>query len=393
MLQQENPDLRGKPVGVIKDKGRTCIIAASKEAKKLGVKTGCNVKEAKILAPHIILVPAEFDIYLDATKKLKKIFENITPDAEIFSLDEAFIPLKTLKYIYPNPHKLAIKTKLTIKEVLGEWITCNIGIAKNRLLAKIASEIAPKDSIFEINEQNEEEILKTVNFSDVCGVGFKLEARLKELGVEHPYQIRTIPTDLLETKFGLFLAEALIQIGRGEGSYILDRSSAAHMKSVSRTITLFKLCGNETQIKSVLYNLAEEVTYKVRRMDMAGRQVGFFLQGEEKTISAHRTLKQYIRHTNEMVEIIEDLYKNRKRTFRVIKFGVFLSYLKPLKEVPPTLFSEWYKNEKLYKSLDAISQKYGLFTVRSGLLTQVKDIIRPEVTGYLGDKKYQFMEE
>ncbi|MCD8526685.1 hypothetical protein LRY65_00525, partial [Candidatus Woesebacteria bacterium] len=72
LLQQENPALRGRPVGILKDVGRTCVIAASKEAKKLGVGTGTSAYEAKRLAPEIVFLPAEFARYLDATKRLKK---------------------------------------------------------------------------------------------------------------------------------------------------------------------------------------------------------------------------------------------------------------------------------------------------------------------------------
>lgn len=393
VLQQENPKLRGKPVGVTKGIGRGCVIAASKEAKKLGVKTGCHVREARKLAPNIIFVTAEFDFYWDCTKRLKKIFENITPDAEIFSLDEAFIPLDNCKYLYPDPYKLALKVQETIKKELGEWVTCNVGISYNRLLAKMASEIAPKGTILEINETNRDEILKRVTFSDVCGVGYRLEERLKPFGVTHPYEINSLSDEVLEKNFGTFMAQGLRRIGRGEDSYILDRTENEHMKSVGRTITGYKLCNTETEIKRILYNLMEEVTYKVRKMDMAGRHVSIFLTGEDKSWHKHKTLKYHIRHTNEMFEILYNgFYKNWKRDFKIIRFGVGMSSLSLLSEMQPTLLPHWYKYDKLYKAMDSISDKYGLFTLHSALLTQ-KEIIRPEVTGYLGDKKFLFMEK
>ncbi|OGC50429.1 hypothetical protein A2716_04455 [candidate division WWE3 bacterium RIFCSPHIGHO2_01_FULL_40_23] len=408
LLQQENPFLRGKPVGVIKDVGRTCIIAASKEAKKYGVKTGSNVKEAKKLIPSIILIPAKFDLYLHCTKKLKQIFESITPDAEIFSLDEAFIPLDNCVYLYSDPYKLALNIQEKIKKELGEWVTCNIGIGENRLLAKTAGEIAPKGSILKIVDEinpadipkekgflimTKDELLKTAKFSDVCGIGFRLEERLKPFGVEHPYQINSLSDEVLEKYFGPFYSQALRRIGKGEESYILNRPENAHMKGVGRTITGYKLCSSEDAIKRVLYNLTEEVTYKVRKMDMAGRLIFVFLTGSngggEKSWHGHKTLKHYIRHTNEMFNILyHSLYKKWKRNFSVIRFGVGLSLLKPLKETPYPLLTEWYKNERLYKAMDKISDKFGLFTIRSGVLKE-EEIIRPEVTGFLGDKKYQ----
>lgn len=391
IMQQENPALRGKPVGIIKDVGRGCIIAASKEAKKLGVKTGCRVKDARLLAPKIILIPAEFDFYWNATKKLKSIFEAVTPDAEMFSLDEAFLPLHNCRYLYPDPHLLALKIQQTIKRELGEWVTCNVGISYNRLLAKMAGEISPKGSIFEITEANRDEILKTVEFKDVCGIGRRLEERLAAFGIQHPYEINYLTDEQLEKSFGPFLSKAIRKIGTGESSFILDRPDEnPHMKSVGRTITGYKLCNSEAEIKRVLYNLMDEVTFKVRRMEMAGRYVSVFLEGEDKVWHSHLTLKYYVRHTKDMFDLLYNgLYKKWRRNFKVIRFGVGLGMLKPLTEIQPTLFSDWYKNEKLYKALDSISEKYGLFSVHSGILIS-KEIIRPEVTGYLGDKKYQF---
>src|SRR4030042_5255014 len=86
--QQFNPRLVGKPVGVIKAPGRTCVIAASREAKKFGVRTGTTVWEAKVLCPQITLVPAHFDHYFEVTKKFIKICENFSPYIEVFSIDE-----------------------------------------------------------------------------------------------------------------------------------------------------------------------------------------------------------------------------------------------------------------------------------------------------------------
>lgn len=393
ILQQENPFLRGKPVGVVKSAGRTCVIAASKEAKKFGVRTGCNVKEARTLAPGIIFVPAEFDLYLHCTKKLKTLFESINPDCEIFSLDEAFISTSNCMYLYPDPHKLAEKIQDLIKKELGDWVTCNIGISYNKLLAKIASEISPKGSIFEIDERNRDEILKTIEFKDVCGIGTRLEQRLADLGVKHPYEINFLSDAVLEKSFGPFLSIEIRKIGKGEESYILDRvDENAHMKNVGRTITGFKLEYNEDTIKKILYNLMEEVTFKVRRMSMSGRHVSMFLEGDNSFWHAGRTLKYYIRHTNEMFDLLyKGRYKKWRRTFGVIRYGVALGHLAPTTTVQPSLFPDWYKKERLYKAMDDISEKFGLFTVRSGILTK-NEIIRPEVTGYLGDKKYQFME-
>ncbi|HZZ98772.1 MAG TPA: hypothetical protein VFG51_02460 [Candidatus Saccharimonadia bacterium] len=389
MLQQENPFLRGRPVGVVKSEGRTCVIASSKEAKKLGVKTGCRVPEARALAPNIVLVPANFQMCLDATHRLRNIFAEIAPSYEIFSLDEAFIDLTDCARIYPDPHIVGRHIQSQIKKKLGEWVTCNVGISYNKLLAKLTSEMSPKGSVTEITRDNLDDMLMSAKFSEVCGIGYRLQKKLNAIGVTNPYMINFVSDEDLLRQFGPYWAPELRRIGRGEDSALLAREDTnPYMKSVGRSITGFKLCDDENTIRSVLYNLMEEVTYKVRKMNMAGRYISIGLYGHDDAWWSHRTLKFYVRHTSDMFELLyTELYKSWKRRFKVIKYSVMLSMLKPMGEVPIPLIGNWEKQDKIYRAIDRITDKYGLFKVRSGVMLNVP-VIRPEVTGYLGDKKF-----
>lgn len=390
LLQQKYPELRGKPLGVVKDKGRTCLIATSKEAKKFGIKTGSMLKEARQLYPNIIVQPAEFDYYLEATRKLKQIFLNIVPDVYIYSLDEAFLNVgECQKYLYPNFYQLAKSIQSSIYDELGEWVTCNIGIARNRFLAKMASEVAPPASINWINEDNEEVLLSTTKFKDVCGIGFALEKKLHMMGITNLFQIRLMPYEELRNVFGDVWATELTTMAWGEEPSLLrqlDRDQP-HMKSVGRSITGYKLCDNEEHIQAVLYNLTAEVTAKVRNMELAGRQVSIYLRGDnDQRWGNFVTLKQPIRHTSEMFHIIYDqMYQKWTRNFKVIKFAVRLSLLTPMNQEP--LLPDWQRQNRLWNAIDKVNQKYGDYTLRSGLMKK-KDIIYPEVTGFLGDAKY-----
>lgn len=402
LLQQENPFLRGKPLGVIKDVGRTCLIATSKEAKTFGVKTGFRLAEAKPLCPQLITVPAAFDRYLDATRRLQKVFKSVTPEVYIYSLDEAFLDVTTCrKYLYPDVKQLAQQIQHQIKQELGEWVTCNVGISHNRLLAKIASEISPPDSYQIIDESNKDAILSSVSFKDVCGVGHRLGKKLAQLGVTVPYQIRFFSEEELQRIFGPFWSKELLQIAYGEESHnltLIDKP-LEHMKSVGRSITGFHPTHSEAEIQAVLYNLTEEIAYKARKMKLAGRHISLFLVSSDSHLNGwnsaaknywgnHLTLPIATNHTQEIFDVIyNQLYRNWHRTFSIIKFGVRLSLLQPENQVPISLFSNYHQQHSLYQALDKISHKYGLFTVKSASMLQ-QSTIRPEVTGFLGDAKY-----
>lgn len=394
LLQQETPCLRGKPLAITKDLGRTCVIAASKEAKLHGIKTGVTVVEAKRLVPDITVIPADFSMYLSATKQLKTLFESLTPDVEIFSLDEAFIPFDPLRRLYPTPEKFGHVIQEKIATTLGEWVTCNVGIGPTRFLAKMRGETSPKGSISRVSTETAPALLSTTQFSDVCGIGSRLARRLACFGVTVPYQINFIPKDVLSVSFGPFWSVQLQKMAVGQEPLFLERLNVEqpHMKSVGRSITGFSLCHDATSIRHTLYNLAEEVMYKVRAQNLAGRKISVSLYGHDTRWGKHMTLKRFVRHSKEFSSIILDsLLPQWQEPFPVIKFAVYLGLLKPWPETPQQLWPEWWKQEQLEQARDSLTKKYGLFTVTGGLLLN-KPKIRPEVTGFLGDKQFQFLE-
>ncbi|HYD35751.1 MAG TPA: hypothetical protein VD999_06805 [Vitreimonas sp.] len=392
LLQQENPALRGKPIGVVKDLGRTCVIASSKEAKKLGVKTGCYLTEALRLAPDLMTVPANFDLYLSATTRLKKLFDSLSPDVDIFSLDEAFINLTYSRTLYPDAWDFARLLQAKIKDTLGEWVTCNVGISHNRLLAKMTSEVSPKGSITEVTPDNKDALLARVGFEDVCGVGFRLAERLQRFGVTTPFQINFIPDTELEREFGPFWSVQLRKIGQGEEPHFFNQPRrVAHMQMVGRSLTCYKLWNDEDTIKRILYNLIDEVIYKVRKLNLAGWRVGISLRGHNgQRWGREMKTPHPVRHTQEMFDLIYyQLYQPWQRTFPIVKCSVRLTGLHPWGEMPQVLWPEWHQREKLSAALDKIIFKHGLFAIRSALLIDYDSIIKPEVTGFLGDKDYQ----
>lgn len=393
ILQQENPYLRQKPIGVIKDTGRTCLIAASKEAKKAGILTGERKKDALLKCPELIVVPATFERYLDTTKRLQKIFNNISPSVIIYSLDEAFIDISDCrKFLYPDARVLAKKIQSSIKTELGSWVTCNIGIAKNKLLAKMASEVAQKGTISEINEDNEDALLATTKFSDVCGIGYRLSRKLAQFNIFYPYQIRFMTEVELTIIFGSFWARELLKIAYGEETHLLSLTERKieHMKSVGRSITGYRLYDDDNEIKSIIINLCLEIIHKIRKMKLHGRQVRLGLYGQNLSWSKHTTFKCPIDTNSEIIEKVNELYVCWKEKFKVIRFAVRISLLSPKNQ--EQLLVNWQKNEFIQCALDDINEKYGMFSIHPASIPPTKDLIYPEVTGFLGDKIFQLSE-
>lgn len=388
--QQANPRLVGKPVGIIKGPRRTCIIAASKEAKKLGIKTGTSIFEAKAIYPRIILIPADFDKYFSVTKKFIGICSRYSPELEVFSIDELFLDVTQTKDLFGGVWEICKKIKQDIKEEIGKHITCSIGISYNRLLAKLASGIKKPDGIFEITPQNRDEVLFSCKLTDVCGLGERLEKRLVNMGITNFKNLRKIPIEYLEASLGPYWSRELKKLSYGEDDSLLTRvGESLKMKSVSRTYTLYEDTTDLRKIRATLRNLCEEVAFKALKMRMKGRVIGLAIRGGGRQDYAHKTLKYFLNDGKEIFQIVWQLFNQMKWLGPVRFLGVWLGDLRPNQELTLNLFPKKQKEEKLNMAVDQINKRFGELTLYPAVMLG-SFLIKSEVNGFLGDKGFRF---
>ena len=391
LIQQEIPSLRGKPVGIVKDEGRTCLIATSREAKKLGIKTGCYLKDALRIYPDIAVVPAAFSHYLSATQAFQSVLYSLSPDVHIFSLDEAFVEFTPLAAHYSNSVAFAETVQQRVKDRLGEWVSCSIGISYNKFLAKMAGEVSSPDSITVITPENKDTLLATTTFKDVCGIGHRLGKKLEALGATTPYAIHFIDQTELERVFGPYWAVELRRMAAGEEPSFMSRTPRVeYMQSVGRSITCFgKPWQTPLQLTRVLYNLTSDVTNKARALKLAGRLVSIGLYGKEQRWHTHQTTGTPLTQFGEIFSLVQhQLHDFLKDPYPVIKCRVSFALLNPWDAQQPSLLPSWQKQEKIEDALWKINHKFGKHTVRSAVLFNRNQLLTPEVNGFFGDKKF-----
>ena len=141
--QQSNPALRGRPLAVVGSQQRTIILTASYEARAFGVKTGMTLLEARQKCPQLQLVAANNRLYTHVSAQIIQIFQDYTPLVEVFSIDEAFLDVSGSLKIFGSVERIAYLIKSRIKARLG--LTCSVGVAPNKLLAKLASDMQKPD--------------------------------------------------------------------------------------------------------------------------------------------------------------------------------------------------------------------------------------------------------
>ena len=186
--QQLHPEYRGRPLAVVPTKAdTTCCIAASYEAKWRGVKTGTMVKEAKELCPDIILVEGRHELYTEYHDKIVAAVETCIPVTAVRSIDEMVCQLMGREQEPPRARRIALDIKQAIKDDVGKTLRCSIGMAPNRYLAKIASDMQKPDGLIGLLPSQLPRAIAHLDLRALPGVGAKTEVRLNAKG------IRTMP--------------------------------------------------------------------------------------------------------------------------------------------------------------------------------------------------------
>jgi len=188
--QQLHPEYRGRPLAVVPTQAdTTCCIAASYEAKALGIKTGTQVGEAKRICPEIILVMGEHGVYADYSHRIALAVERCCPVAHTPSVDEMVCQLMGREQEPPRARRIALAIKQAIRDDVGESLRCSIGMAPNRYLAKIASDMQKPDGLIGLLPSQLPRAIEHLELRDLPGVGARTEVRLNAKGIHTMQQL------------------------------------------------------------------------------------------------------------------------------------------------------------------------------------------------------------
>ncbi|MBI4096757.1 MAG: DNA polymerase IV [Candidatus Levybacteria bacterium] len=393
--QQDNPLLRNKPVGVTAANGRTCIIASSREAKKLGIKTGTRSWEAYKLCPSLILVKADFVKYFEISKKFLNICKDYSPLVELFSIDEVFMDATSTLHLFGGTYGIIEKIKKRIRKEIGEFITVSVGISHNKMLAKLASGLKKPNGVFEIKKEDINEVYKDAKLTDVCGIGERIKLRLNEIGIYNLLQLRDAPIIILQKEFGEAYSHILKNIGMGiDDSPVNPYANPVDVKSVGRNYCLPQNEYDKKIIMQNIYELCEEVGIKLRRLNKKARTIGIYLRGSEN-FHRQKTFQFYFNKGSDIFRLCLSRSVLSTRTdldnrlggngIYVRQIGVWVGNLKKSEDVPLSLFDVNNKKEKVQKVIDRINERFGDHAIRNGFLLYA-DKLTTVPNGYMADR-------
>jgi DNA polymerase-4 len=370
--QQGNPALRGRPIAVIGSAKRTVVTTSSYEARAYGVKTGMTVGEAKRHCPQLILVIGDNRKYTWTSAGIVKIFLDYTPLVEVFSIDEAFLDITASQRLFGPPERIASLIKARIRRLFG--ITCSIGIAPNKLLAKLASEMRKPDGLVVIGEDKVKSVLENLPVRELCGVGSKTGRKLELLGIRSCGELGRFPPELLRKRFGI-IGEKLHLMGRGiDDSPVVPAEDSDEVKSVGHSMTLEHDISSHKEILRHLLQLSEMVGRRARRYNVRGRTVTLSLRYADfdTWVGRQKTLPEHINRSGDIYRAVAAILDTLVLEQPVRLLGVRLSSLSYQGSQLP-LFAEERKKSLMIGAVDRVNDRYGDFTVTFGSILDEKE--------------------
>ena len=358
--QRDFPKLQGMPIAVTNGKYGSCIITSSYEARAFGVKTGMRLCDGKKICPHLIQRPSRPNVYANTSTNIMRILHNITPDIQIYSVDEAFLEVTNCMKIYKDINTVVYKIKDLIYSY--ENLKCSIGVSYNKSLAKFASKLNKPDGITFISKSNFHQYLDNAPIDKLCGVSKGITKFLNEHGVYKCSDMKDIPISILSNRFGNIGKKIwLMANGSDFEGLTLD---PVHPKSLGHGKVLMPNTKNRYIVRKVFLKMSVKLS---RRLRESGYESKIFAIGI-KLKAGWIQKKIKLEHPTSNQSTIFALCVQYLNMFddSIGIYQIQVTATNPIqKNIQADLFGKQPEHSNYLKVVDNINRRFG------------KDIIRP----------------
>jgi len=363
-----HPELKGRPI--ITGGERGIVACASYAAKKLGVKRGVPLHEARKICPDLLILPSDYETYSLFSRRMFNIIRRFTPQTEEYSIDEAFADLTGLRRPFHASYEtIALKIKTEIERELG--IGVSAGLSLSKVLAKAASKYKKPDGFTVIPGRQIAHYLRDLPVEKVWGIGYATANYLNKMGVRTALEFARMPEEVVRKRFTKPGVETWQEL-RGESVYAVSPEEKSAYASISKTKTFAPPTDNREYLFAQLLRNLESACIKARRYGLAPQKVVAFLKKQNfDTAAAEAKLNRPSNYPMEFVgtleEMFDSLYRKDGGLYRAT--GIVLIDLAPHAHVQYSLFEDAVKAEKireLYQAVDELSGKYGKHTLHLG---------------------------
>lgn len=379
-------DIRKVPsiIGGDEKQRRGIVLAKSPIAKKYGIITAETIYSAKKKCPNLEIYPPNYQWYYEKSKELMEYLSKYSPNLEQFSVDECFLEMTGMNYLYDDLTELANNIKNEIKERFG--YTVNIGIGNNKLCAKMASDFEKPDKVHTLYKNEIVSKLWPLDVGDLFMCGKSTKKELNALNIFTIGDLARTPSKILEKHFknqGKYLQNA----ARG-----IDDSKVEPKKSKNQSISISETLPynyqDKEKIKEVLFRQTEELSRELRSKEKYTKTIGIILKNKNfVTYSAQVSLAKPTKNTKEILKNIYQLLEDNYRDDEIRLIGVRFASLTDERQEQINLFNieevkEEEKEDNIQKTMDNINNKYGKSLIKPASLQLLKDSERKKKKYY-----------
>lgn len=341
------------------------VLAKSNAVKKLGIVTGESLYSARKKCRVLKVYPAHHAFYHQMSEKMFRLLEKYTNDIEKASIDECYLEYTNIEHLYGNYYDFAKKIQLEIKETLG--FTVNVGIANNKLCAKMASDFSKPFKIHTLFMDEIEEKMYPLPIEDLFGIGKKTAPKLKALNI-HTIGALAHTDEQFLSKYFKNQAKFMILQARGIDDSPVD-SEVSSPKGISHSTTLSRDYKNLSTLYPILEELTESVCIELRRQEKYAYVVTTFIKNNQfKQTSHQQKLKNATNNTLEIYTVAKALLQELWCEEPIRLIGMRVDHLTDVKTEQLSLFTpilQKEKNQKLDQVVDNLKEKYGLHAIGS----------------------------
>lgn len=371
--ERERPELAGQPVVVGgSPEGRGVVAAANYKARQFGIHSAMPASTALKRCPDLIVLPVRMSLYAGVSHQIHQIFTRYTPQIEPLSLDEAFLDVSASQRLFGSAETIARRIKQEIREELS--LVASVGVAPNKFLAKIASDLDKPDGYVVVDPGNIQAFLDPLPISRLWGVGKVAASVFNRLGIHTIGRVRQLAPSILQQHFGK-LGTHFLELAHGIDPRPVVTDCQA--KSISNEVTFDVDINDPPVLRACLLQLTEQVAWRLRQHDLRGRTINIKVRFSDfKTITRSFTLSEPSNTTSILwqtaLELLTTRLPHKHLPVRLLGMGV-----SGFQEHPATqkisalqydLFAEApAKQREIDIVADEINVRFGASTVKRGL--------------------------
>ena len=395
---QRHPELRDSPLAVCgsQEERHGIVLTANYIAKPFGIKTGMAIWQARQRCPNLVILPPDMDEYIRFSRMAREIYEDYTDQIEPFGLDESWLDVTGSVGLFGDSMAIAREISDRIKFELG--ITASIGVANNKITAKLGSDYKKPDAITRIEADNYKELAYPLPVEDLLYVGPATSRKLRSIGISTIGRLAECPVDVLVRRLGK-MGAVLHTFANGQDTSPVQRSDhIPNIKSVGNSATTPRDLQSEEDVKLMLYLLAESVCARMRELASRCTVVEIYVRDTElNSICRQRKLCAPSCSSQELTEVGLNLFRRNYRWDRPVRsIGIRGAGLVEAEgTVQLSLYAEDQRRDKWERidaAVDHLRQRYGYMSVRRALMDSdpllghinVKDGHTVHPVGYFG---------